>query len=103
VTLLQQALTYIEALDKREITLRAVAEALQCNESYLSRVLKPHRNTQESAYSKRQKHAKLLESRREMRKRHAFSVKSGHKSLKKGAADARCSERTLRRYMERLG
>jgi AraC-like DNA-binding protein len=102
MTILERAQPYIPALEARELTIRALAEMLDCHECYLSRTLKGHLNRAESSTKLRKKQAKLFESRKEMRQRHAFLVKSGAKSLKKGAADARCSERTLRRYLAAL-
>lgn len=102
MTLLERCAPYIEALEARELTIRALAEMLGCNECYLSRTLSGHLNRVESTTKLRKKQAKLFESRKEMRQKHANLVKKGLKSLKKGAADARCSERTLRRYIDAL-
>jgi AraC-like DNA-binding protein len=103
MTVRERALTYLEALNSRSITLREVAHALQCNECYLSRVLSPLLNRIQSAHSKRKARSKLAESRKQMREKHANLVKVGQKSLKRGAADARCSERTIRRYIANAG
>lgn len=103
MTILDRARRYVDALEKRALTIRELATILGCNECYLSRVLSPTLNRTESSTKKRKKQAKLVESRREMRKRHAILVKTRQKSLKKAAADARCSERTLRRYIKDLG
>ena len=102
MNILDRAQAYRDQLEKRALTIREVAQLIGCNECYLSRVLSPTLHRQESSTKTRKKQAKLVESRREMRKRHAFLVKSGQKSLKKAAADARCSERTIRRYIEAL-
>lgn len=102
MTVSTRALTYVDALNRREITLREVANLIGCNECYLSRVIGPLLNRVESAYSQRKKRSKMAECRRLMRKKHAFLVKTGQKSLKRGASDARCSERTLRRYIASL-
>jgi AraC-like DNA-binding protein len=102
MTILDRAQPYIPTLEAREITIRALAKILGCHECYLSRALQGHLNRVESSTKLRRKQAKLLESRKEMRQRHALLVKSGAKSLKKGAADARCSERTIRRYVANL-
>lgn len=99
MTLLEQAQPYLEALEQRKLTVRALASILNCNESYLSRILSNRVQRIESQAKIRQKHSKLFALRKEMRKKHAILVKSGKKSLKKGAADAKCSERTLRRYI----
>ena len=103
MTVLDRARPYVDALEKRALTIRELATILGCNECYLSRVLSPTLNRTESSTKKRKKQAKLVESRREMRKRHAILVKTRQKSLKRAAADARCSERTLRRYIKDLG
>ena len=102
MTILERCEPYIQALEAREMTIRALAEILGCNECYLSRTLSGRLKRTESTTRLRKKQSKLFESRKEMRQRHAFLVKTGLKSLKKGAADARCSERTLRRYIAAL-
>lgn len=103
MNILDRAQPYVDALEKRALTIRELATILGCNECYLSRVLSPTLKREESSTKKRKKQAKLVESRREMRKRHALLVKTQQKSLKKAAADARCCERTLRRYIKDLG
>lgn len=100
MTILDRARGYILNVEERTLTIRELAEILGCNECYLSRTLKPHLNRVESSTKSREKARKLAESRREMRKRHAIAVNLGLKSLKRAAADARCSERTIRRYMK---
>ena len=102
MSLIDDAEPYRQLLEERKITLREVAAALGCSESYLSRVLSPTLQRVESSTKKREKQAKLTQGRQEMRKRHALLVKNGQKSLKKGAADAKCSERTLRRYIDKV-
>lgn len=102
MNILDRAEPYRDALEKRALTIRALAGILGCNESYLSRVLSPTLKRVESTTKLRGKQQKLTESRRLMREKHAFMVLNGQKSLKRAAADARCSEKTIKRYMERL-
>ena len=99
---LDRARPYFAQLEKRALTLKKLAEVLKCNVCYLSRLVSPHLQRVESGHKLRQKRSKLHESRKEMRKRHAVLVKLKQKSLKKGAADAKCSERTLRRYVSKV-
>lgn len=97
-----RAQPYVQALENRELTIRKLAGMLGCSESRLSRVLSGHLKRVQSTTKTRQLRTKLLESRREMRKKHAILVKSKQKSLKRAAADAKCSERTMRRYIGAL-
>jgi AraC-like DNA-binding protein len=99
---LDRAKPYFKALENRTMTVRTVARLIACNESHLYRALKGKLNKVKSANSVRKSRSKLAKARKEMRERHAFLVKTGQKSLKKAAADAKCSERTIRRYMEGL-
>lgn len=100
--LLERAQPYIEALEARRLTIRALALLLGCSESYLSRLLSGRLKRVQSTTKTRRLRTKLLESRREMRKKHANLVKNKQKSLKKASADAKCSERTMRRYIAAL-
>lgn len=102
MNLLERAQPYIDELEKRALTIRALAEILTCNESYLSRTLSGHLKRSQSSTKERQKRKEMSFCRKQMRQKHAVSVKSGGKSLKKAAADARCSERTIRRYIKNL-
>ncbi len=102
MTLLESAQPYLKDLEKRALTLRKLAQILQCNESYLSRLLKNHVKRTQSSTKAREKAHVLFESRKQMREKHAALVANGSKSLKKAAADARCSQRTLRRYIHNL-
>jgi DNA-directed RNA polymerase subunit F len=45
---------------------------------------------------------KLVESRRELRIREAKKVMNGSKTLTAAAKTAKCSERTMRRYVEKV-
>lgn len=102
MNLLERAQPYIADLEKRALTIRALAQLLGCNECYLSRALSGHVKRTESSTKSRQKRTKLFNSRKEMREKHALLVKTGVKSLKKASADARCSQRTIRRYVDKL-
>ncbi len=102
MTILERAQPHLQALEQRLLTVRALATMLGCNESYLSRVLSGHVQRVESPAAVRKKRSKLAQMRKKMREKHALLVKTGRKSLKKGAADAKCSERTLRRYISLL-
>ena len=99
---LERAQPYLPELNARTLTIRRLAELLKTNESYLSRLLKPHLNRVVSTTELREKRSKLAESRRFMREKHANLVKNGQESLKKGAFYCKCSERTLRRYIAKL-
>lgn len=100
MTILDRAQPYIADLEKRALTIRALAQLLDCNECYLSRLLSRRIKRAESSTKARKNRHKLFESRKEMRQKHADLVANGSKSLKKAAADARCSERTIRRYVD---
>jgi AraC-like DNA-binding protein len=102
MTILERAKPYIPDLEARRVTVRDLANLLGCHETHLSRVLKGHVKRVKSAHQVRLSRSKLARARKEMRKKHAFAVKNGEKSLKKAAADAKCSERTIRRYMKEL-
>lgn len=101
-TIAERAERFRKRLEARKITLREVAEQLGCNETYLCRVFSHSLQRVESSTSLRAKRAKLAQSRREMREKHANLVISRRKSLEKAAADAKCSVRTMRRYVARL-
>lgn len=100
MNLLDRAQPYFDQLEKRVLTISALAKLLQCNENYLSRLLSVHLKRCQSSTKTREKLKLLFETRKQMRKKHADLVRNGSKSLKRAAADARCSERTIRRYME---
>lgn len=102
MNLLEQTRPYFEQLEKRVLTIRKLAQILQCNESYLSRTLSGHVKRAESTTKTREKAHVLFKCRQQMREKHALLVKNGSKSLRKAAADARCSQRTLRRYILNL-
>lgn len=102
MSILDDAEPYRDRLEKRALTIRAVAEILGCSESYLSRVLSPTLKRTESTTKKRKKASLMREMRGLTKEKHAFLVKTKQKSLKRAAADARCSERTIRRYIEKL-
>lgn len=101
-TVLEHALAFKTLIENRTLTLRQLAVNLETNESYLSRILKNHIKKVPSSTKSRQKQQELVEIRRFLREKHAKLVISREKSLKRAAADARCSERTLRRYMEKI-
>jgi AraC-like DNA-binding protein len=102
MTILDRAQPYLADLEKRALTTRALADLLGCHECYLSRLLAGRIKRTESSTKARKNRHKLFESRKEMRQKHADLVANGAKSLKKAAADARCSERTIRRYIDKL-
>jgi AraC-like DNA-binding protein len=99
MSVLKDVEPYLPALRARETTLREVAEAIDCSPSYLCRLLSGTLKRVQSSTKTRQKRKELVGIRRQMRRKHAISVLSGEKSLKRAAADARCSERTMRRYV----
>jgi AraC-like DNA-binding protein len=102
MTVLDRALEHLDALNARELTLRELARMLDTNESYLSRILAGHLKRVESTTELRKKTSELAQSRRFMREKHANLVKSGQESLRKAAFHAKCSQRTIRRYIQKL-
>lgn len=99
MTVEERAKPFISDLESRKLTIRALAKLLDCSESYLSRVLSGKLKKVESTTEYRRKRKELRECRQKMREKHALLAKKGHKSLARAAADARCSQRTMRRYM----
>lgn len=91
---------YFQALTEREITKRALAEQLGVSYTYLCK-LAPKLPPSAKTATRKHNHA-LLKARKEYRQELAEQVKSGHISLAAAATQANCSERTLRRYMEKL-
>jgi transcriptional antiterminator len=102
MNLLERCEPYRAALEERALTIRDLAKILGCSESYLSRTLSPTLNRKESSTESRKKSHLLSEIRALMRKKHALLVKTGQKTLKRAAKDCRCSERTIRRYLEKV-
>lgn len=105
MTTLRERLTpqIIEDLKTRKRTNREVAAQLGVHEDYLSQVFnaKTHRERGKVALQREQTH-ELVEARRRMRLREAQKVVDGLKTLEKAAKTARCSERTMRRYVLEL-
>lgn len=102
MSITERAKPYLSDLEARKLTLRALAELLDCNESYLSRLLSSKLKRVQSTTEYRRKRSELLQMRQQMRRKHALLVKKGHKSLARAAADARCSQRTMRRYVSEV-
>lgn len=93
----------VKALENRTMTNEEVAAKLQVNASYLSTVFNSLSSKKRGEVALQRENAhKLVEARRQLRIREAKKVCNGTKSLEKAAKDAKCSERTMRRYVERV-
>jgi AraC-like DNA-binding protein len=101
-TIVEKAERFRTRLEKRTITLREVASTLACNESYLSRLFSPTLNRVESSSELRKQASEVKEYRTKLREKHALLAANRQKTLRKAAADARCSERTMRRYIAKV-
>lgn len=107
ITPLRERLTpgIIEKLVSREMTNAQAAKMLGSSENYLgfvfNQVLDKRREKGKIAQS-RENAKKLVEARRDMRIREAKKVINGIKDLAKAAKTAKCSERTMRRYVEKI-
>lgn len=93
----------LERLRTRQMTNKEAAALLNVNASYLSFVFNQldSRNPGEVSVN-RLWLKKLMAARRDVKLREAKFVIDGHKSLQQAAKKARCSERTMRRYIEVL-
>lgn len=95
----------LDDLKNRRVTDAALAKQLGVNPNYLNfvfnSVLKQHRIRGKES-EKREKERELVQSRRQMRIKQAKRVLNGVISLEKAAKLANCSERTMRRYVEKV-
>lgn len=93
----------IEALKTRTKSNDEVAALLGVHPRYLSMVFnKLAKRNRGKVVKEREENAELVAARRELRIREAKKVKNGTKTLAKAAKAARCSERTMRRYIEQV-
>lgn len=93
----------IKALEDRALTNEEVARRLSVNASYLSSVFNTiSRKKPGEVRQARLEMRKLVEMRRQLRIREAKKVLRGTKTLDKAARAANCSERTMRRYVEKI-
>lgn len=93
----------VKALEDRTMTNAQVAALLDVHPSYLSTVFNTiSRKKRGGTREAREWMHELVQARREMRIREAKKVAAGKKTLEKAAKDANCSERTIRRYIEKV-
>lgn len=97
-----------EALEQyraRKLTAADLARRYGFRESYvlttLSRLGVKRPKNPSSTYQQQRNQALLAETRREFREFLAVKVRAGQHSLKRAAEIAGCSERTMRRYVEK--
>lgn len=91
---------YLDLLQKRKLTKRALALHLNVSESYLCRItdaLPPGK-----VRAERNARSALAAARRQHRIKLAKRVQAGTLRLETAAAKANCSERTMYRYLCRL-
>jgi AraC-like DNA-binding protein len=93
---------YLPALERRELTLRKLAEILETNETYLCRLLKPDLKRAQSSTIYRRNRSVLKKTREKYRELLALQVKNKVLDLETAAAEANCSVRTLYRYLARV-
>lgn len=100
---LESSPALLKALENRTLTNAEVATTLDVNESYLSTVFNTisQKKRGEVALQREADHD-LAESRRQLRIREAKKVTAGKKTLDKAADAAKCSTRTMRRYIEKI-
>lgn len=88
----------LERLAKRKITKRALADQLGISEGYLYHLTPPL--PPGPVRNKRLAQSALAQSRRNYRLRLAKLVRRGTRSIESAAKEARCSVRTMYRYLE---
>jgi len=87
----------LAALQARRITKTALAAHLGVSATYLMRITPPLPPGPVAA--QRRANSTFAESRKAFRARLAKQVLAGSKSITKAAAEAKCSERTMYRYL----
>ncbi len=95
----------IEKLVSRQMTNAQAATLLGSSENYLGFVFNQvlEKRRKKGMISEKRENAKnLVQSRRQLRIREAKKVLQGAKDLAKAAKSANCSERTMRRYVEKI-
>lgn len=93
----------VKALEQRTMTNAQVAELLQVNASYLSSVFNTiSKKKRGEVREQREWMHELVQARRQLRIREARKVLGGKKTMQQAAKDANCSERTIRRYVEKV-
>lgn len=94
----------IEALEQRKTTAKAVAELYGITEGYLSRILGPKglniKRIPPPTITKKVKAKLLTQVRTEYRMTLARRVAEGNTDIKTAATEARCTIRTMYRYLE---
>jgi DNA-binding Xre family transcriptional regulator len=90
----------LDRLAKRKITKRALAAELGISECYLNRLTPPL--PPGPVRAKRLARADLAQQRRNHRMKLAKMVQSGRRNIESAAKEARCSVRTLYRYLAKL-
>jgi AraC-like DNA-binding protein len=93
---------YLQRLNNREISIRAVAAELGVNPNYLGELLKPILDRIESTTKYRENRSKLKESRAKYREFLAKRVENDEITLETAAICANCSIRTIYRYVSKL-
>jgi AraC-like DNA-binding protein len=92
---------YLPAIERRELSLRKLAEILETNETYLCKVLKPTLKRSQSSTIYRRNRSVLKKTREKYRELLAIQVKNRLLDVETAAAEANCSVRTLYRYLAR--
>jgi transposase len=93
----------VRALEDRTMTNSEVAAILDVNPAYLSTVFNTiSRKKRGPVREQREWMRDLVAARRDVRVQEARKVAQGRKSIEQAALDANCSERTIRRYVEKV-